>query len=463
MEIKAPRGMQDILPGDVPRWQALEVRVREMARRYGYREIRTPVVEHTEVFQRGVGEGTDIVDHEMYTFQDRGGRSLSLRAEGTAPVMRAFLEHSLGAAGLPVRVYYLCPIFRYDRPQAGRYRQHTQFGAEVIGSPEPSADAEVLSLAVRLLESLGLAHLDVHLSSVGDAVCRPGYIDALRAYYRPHLGEVCEDCRRRFEIAPMRLLDCKRDRKLASAAPRILEFLCEPCQSHFDGVRANLDLMGISHTVDSSIVRGLGYYTRTAWEAFSEKLGAQDVVFGGGRYDELAEQFGRPAMPGVGFGMGLERLLLVLEREGRALPAEPGPDVFVATAGAEGSGAEREGGGSPAGPAGGSLPAAQGRGITVADRLRRSGLAVVTDVMARGLRAQMKLADRSGAAFVLLLGDEEVTRGIAVLREMATGRQEEIPLDRVPETVVARVRALGPGPRRRGSTGEAERSGKERG
>jgi histidyl-tRNA synthetase len=420
MIAKAPRGMQDVLPAEVGRWHTVETRIRDLAHRYGYQEIRTPVVEHTEVFLRGVGSGTDIVDKEMYTFLDRGERSLSLRAEGTAPVMRAFLEHNLGSAGLPVKLYYLCPIFRYDRPQAGRYRQHTQFGAEVIGAAEPTADAEVLSLAVRLIESLGLARFEVHLSSVGDAVCRPGYIEILKEYYRPRLGEVCEDCRRRFEVAPMRLLDCKHahDREIARGAPRMLDFLCDPCRAHFEGVRVHLDAMGLPYIVDPFIVRGLDYYTRTAWEAFSGALGAQNVVFGGGRYDGLAEQLGGRATPGVGFGMGLERLLLVLEQEGSTIPGEPGPDVYLATAGTD-----------------------PGWALALADRLRRVGIATDLDVMARGLRAQMKQADRLGARLVVVLGEDEVRRGAAVIREMATGAQEETALDALPESLAARLQS----------------------
>ena len=411
MTVKAPRGMPDILPGDMGRWHYIEAEIRDVARRYGYLEIRTPVVEHTEVFLRGVGSGTDIVDKEMYTFLDRGERSLTLRAEGTAPVMRAFLEHNLGAAGLPVKVYYLCPIFRYDRPQAGRYRQHNQFGAEVIGSAEPAADAEVLSLAVRLVQGLGIRDVDVRLSSVGNDVCRPAYIEALRAYYRPHLDELCDDCRRRFDIAPMRLLDCKRehDQRLARRAPRMLDYLCGPCRAHFDAVRAHLDALGVHYTVDPLIVRGLDYYTRTAYEALSGKLGAQNVIFGGGRYDGLAEQLGGPPTPGVGFGMGMERLLLVLEEEGVTLPGDPRLDVFIVTAGAEGA-----------------------RALAVADGLRRLGLAVDLDLMARGLRAQMKQADRLGAAFVVVLGEEEAQRGVAAVRDMATGAQHEVALDGLP-------------------------------
>ncbi len=420
MIVKAPRGMADTLPAEVGRWHAVEARIRDLARRFGYREIRTPVVELTEVFQRGVGTGTDIVDKEMYTFADRGGRSLSLRAEGTAPVMRAFLEHTLGAGGLPVKVYYICPIFRYDRPQAGRYRQHTQFGAECIGAPEPAADAEVLSLAVRLVQSLGLARFEVHLSSVGDGVCRPRYLTALRAYYRPHLADLCDDCRRRFEIAPMRLLDCKResDQRLARQAPRMLDYLCDPCREHLRSVRAHLDAMGVAYTIDPLIVRGLDYYTRTAWEGVAETLGAQNVIFGGGRYDGLAEQLGGRPTPGVGFGMGIERLLLTLEREGVALPSERGPEVYIATAGAGASEA-----------------------LALADRLRGAGIATDLEVMARGLRAQLKQADRLGARFVLLLGEDEIRRGVAAIREMATGTQEEAPLDALPEVLAARLRA----------------------
>ena len=424
MILKAPRGMQDILPADVGRWHVVERGAHDLARRYGYRELRTPIVEHTEVFQRGVGSGTDIVDKEMYTFLDRGQRSLSLRAEGTAPVMRAFLEHNLGAAGLPVKVYYICPIFRYDRPQAGRYRQHAQFGAEVIGAAEPAADAEVASLAVRLLESFGLSQFELHLSSVGDGVCRPAYIERLRAYYRPHLDEVCEDCRRRFDVAPMRLLDCKRprDREIARQAPHILDYLCDPCREHFAGVRAGLDAMGVRYAVDPLIVRGLDYYTRTAFEALSKSLGAQDALFGGGRYDGLAEQLDGPPTPGVGFGLGLERLLRAVEEEGIRLPADDAIDVYLATAGTDPAGA-----------------------LAIADRLRRAGIAADLDVMGRGLRAQMKQADRLGARFVVVLGDDEVRRGVAAIREMATGAQDEASLDSLPEVLAARLGALGRG------------------
>lgn len=422
MELQAPRGMQDVLPSETPRWQALEARVREVAHRFGYGEIRTPAVEHTEVFQRGVGAGTDIVDKEMYTFQDRGTRSLTLRAEGTAPVMRAFLEHKMGATGLPVRVYYICPIFRYDRPQAGRYRQHTQFGAEVLGAGQPAADAEVLSLAVRFVESLNVK-FELHLSSVGDTVCRPAYLDVLRDYYRPHLGEICEDCRRRFDIAPLRLLDCKKehDREIARGAPRILDYLCDPCKEHLGAVRSYLDEMGIVYAMDPQIVRGLDYYTRTAWEAFSGALGAQNVIFGGGRYDGLAEQLGGSPTPGVGFGMGLERLLLVLQEEGIELYKPATPDLFVATIG----------------------PREVAHALKIADRHRKE-FTVIVDVMSRSLSAQMKQANRLRAAFVLIVGPIQ-----AELRDMDTGQQIEVPFGDVDNVVAAKLRAHRDGKERR--------------
>jgi histidyl-tRNA synthetase len=438
--------MQDILPGQAARWEHVEGVLRDLARRYGYREIRTPVVEHTEVFQRGVGEGTDIVEKEMYTFLDRGGRSLSLRAEGTAPVMRAFLEHNLGAAGLPVRAYYICPVFRYDRPQAGRYRQHTQFGAEVIGSAGPAADAEVLGLAVRGLEALGLEGVELHLNSVGDAVCRPPYLAALREYFRPYLGELCDDCRRRFETAPLRLLDCKNehDRRIAAGAPRMLAFLCDACREHFDGVQEHLAAAGITYRIDPGIVRGLDYYTRTAAEVFSGKIGAQSAMFGGGRYDGLAEQLGGRPTPGVGFGMGLERVLLVLDQTGIAVPGDPPPDLFIATVPAQGPEQERRLG---------------ARAHALADGLRRAGLSVHADVMPRSLTAQMRYANRLGARFVWILDaarlplrdmgtKEEVALAASPADAEALERGDPSAVERLQRMVTARVRPDAPGKER---------------
>lgn len=403
---QAPRGMRDILPGEVERWQAIEAIIHDLAGRYGFHEIRTPIVEHTEVFQRTVGEATDLVEKEMYTFADRGGRSLSLRPEGTAAVMRAYLERGLARQPQPVKLYYVAPMFRYDRPQRGRYRQHTQFGAEIIGSPDPSADAEVVTLPVRLLQAVGLTEVEVRLNTVGDAACRPRYLAALRDYFRPHLDDLCDDCRRRYQEHPLRLLDCKREgcHRIARGAPEIFGSLCDACAAHFDGVRAQFDLLGIRYTIDPFIVRGLDYYTRTAVEVYSGRLGAQNAMFGGGRYDGLAEQLEGPPTPGVGFGFGLDRLLLVTEQEGLAGALDRGVEVMVVTVG----------------------PAARPEGVRLADELRRAAIRTEGDLLARSVAAQMKHADRLGARFAAVLGDEELAAGTVTLREMATGAQTAV-------------------------------------
>ncbi|MDR5694360.1 MAG: histidine--tRNA ligase [Armatimonadota bacterium] len=419
MKYRAVRGMHDILPEESWKWQYLEEKIRTFAHRYGFREIRTPMLEYTEVFQRGVGEGTDIVEKEMYTFLDRGGRSLSLRPEGTAAVVRAYLEHNLGASGTPVKLYYIAPLFRYDRPQRGRYRQHHQFGAEILGTPDPAADAEVLSLPIRLMQDLGLREVEVHLNSVGDAACRPRYIAALRDYFGRYLDELCPDCRRRYDVNPLRILDCKEERchRLAREAPTIFPYLCQECRTHFEGVQEHLDWLGIRYTIDPFIVRGLDYYTRTAAEVYSGKLGAQNAMFGGGRYDGLASQLGGPPVPGVGFGMGIERLLLVLEEEGIALPREDGVDVFVATTGKTG---HRE-------------------AFQLLDQMRQAGLRADGDPSHRELRAQMKLANRLGARYAVILGEEELRLGMATVRNMASGDQERLPLGGLIEALRERI------------------------
>jgi len=406
--IQAPRGMRDILPGEVERWQALEAMVHDLAARYGFREIRTPIVEHTEVFQRTIGEATDLVEKEMYTFTDRGDRRLSLRPEGTAAVMRAYLEHGGASWPQPVKLYYIAPMFRYDRPQAGRYRQHVQFGAEIIGAPGPEADVEVLSLPIRLMQALGLADIEVHLNSVGDAACRPKYIDALRAYFTRHVDALCADCRRRLEVNPLRVLDCKKEgcHAVAREAPTIVGFLDPACRAHFEGVQAHFDALGISYVLDPFIVRGLDYYTRTAVEVYSGTLGAQNAMFGGGRYDGLAEQLGGRPTPGVGFGFGLDRLLLVLEKEGLAMPSsEKGLAAYVITIG----------------------EAARGEGLRLVDELRRAGLAVDHDLLDRGVNAQMRQADRLGARVALVLGEAEVASKEITVRTLATGEEHRVP------------------------------------
>lgn len=411
---QAPRGMRDVLPPESDRWQWLVSRCREMAHRFGYREIRTPLVEHTEVFLKGVGEGTDIVEHEMYTFPDRAGRSLSLRPEGTAGVVRAYIEHGLHTWPQPVKLYYVAEMFRYDRPQAGRYRQHTQFGAEVLGAAGPAADVDVLSLAVRTLQSLGLRDVRVHLNSVGDSKCRPGYLEVFREYFQSHYDLLDEDSRRRLVTNPLRILDSKveQTRKLAQGAPRILDYLCGECRAHFEAVIRSLEVLGIPVEVDPLIVRGLDYYTRTAAEVHYPKLGAQSTLFGGGRYDGLAEVLGGPPTPGVGFGMGLERVLLVLEEEGLVPDLPASVRVFVC-----GEGASEE-------------------VLKVADSLRGAGVPTELDLVGRSLRAQLRAASRSGARWAVLVRVPDVPAGQVVLRNLHTGDQRAVPAEDVARWVV---------------------------
>jgi histidyl-tRNA synthetase len=425
---KAPRGTQDVLPEESWRWQRLEASFREICRRYSYQEIITPLFEETELFARGVGEGTELVHKQMYTFEDRGGRSLTLRAEGTAPVMRAYLEHNLGAAGGTQKLYYLAPIFRYERPQAGRYRQHHQLGVEAIGSPGPEIDAEVIALFHDFLKEIALEGGVTHLSSIGCPQCRPAFSDALRRFFGPHIAEMCEFCQARYEKNPLRILDCKvpRDVELRAGAPSALDHLCEECRSHFTGVRASLDALHIAYEVDPTIVRGLDYYSRTAFEVVHPALAAKDVIMGGGRYDGLAEMLGGPPTPGIGFGSGLERLLLALadrgtggEMAGVGTPALQGTacgspvlraisaslDLYIASASPEAR-----------------LPA-----LLLAIELRQAGLAVDLDFTNRSLRAQMREAARLGAQHTALLGEDELKTSTVTLRNMETGEQQAIP------------------------------------
>ena len=426
--IQAPRGMHDILPDEAAQWQALEARVRGFAARFGYREIRTPVVEHTEVFQRTSGETSDLVEKEMYTFPDRGGRSLSLRPEGTAGVVRAYLEHSMASLPQPVRLYYIGAMFRYDRPQKGRYRLHHQFGAEIIGTDVPAADVEVLSLPIRLMQSLGLTEATVRINSIGDGLCRPGYVQALRDYFRPHAATLSRDSQRRLEANPLRILESResRDQDLVRGAPVSGDYLCDACRAHFEQVKRLFAVIGIPYVEDPHIVRGLDYYTRTAAEIYSGRLGgAQNAMLGGGRYDGLAEALGGPHVPGVGFGQGLERLLLVLAAEELGVPAGEVADgalqVFVATTGG----------------------AAEVEAFRLLDRLRATGIPAVGEMAGRSLRAQMKSADRLGTRFALIVGAEELASGRAALRDMRSGEQADVALEDAPEELHSRLRETG--------------------
>ena len=406
--ISIPKGTKDMLPRDAAAWHYVEQKARETAALFSFREIRTPMFEHTELFTRGVGETTDIVTKEMYTFEDKGGRSMTLRPEGTAGVARAFIENGLGQDVMPMKAYYLASVFRYERPQSGRLREHHQFGVELYGSSSPYADAEVISLAHTFLSSVGIGGLTLHLNSIGCKECRPKFNAALRGYIGDNLDRMCGKCRERFDKNPLRILDCKEEkcREIVKAAPSITDFLCDDCRAHFEQLQGILERQGVPFVVDPSVVRGLDYYTRTVFEFVSEDIGAQGTVCGGGRYDGLVEEVGGKSTPAVGFGLGLERLLLVLQNTGRLDAPRERADVYLAPLG------ER---------AAGEVPA-------IAAGLRRAGVSADYDMMGRGVKAQMKYADKSGARFVVVIGDNELESGVAVLKNMDTGEERNVAL-----------------------------------
>ena len=405
--ITRPRGTADIIPGEVGKWQYVEESFRRICREYGYAEIRTPAFEHTELFHRSVGEATDIIEKEMYTFQDRSNRNLSLRPEGTAPIARAYLENNLFAGPLPVKLYYLGSMFRYDRPQAGRYRQFHQLGIEVFGSSDPAIDAEVMAMAMDFCRRLGL-QLELQVNNVGCGRCRPVLQEQLQAYFRSCLNGLCNDCRQRFERNPLRILDCKVDRcrELARQAAAGLNCLCDECAAHFQAVRKHLGELNVKYEVNSCLVRGLDYYTKTAFEIMAPNIGAQGSVGGGGRYDGLIETCGGPPTPGIGYAFGLERILLAMQEQGIPVPERERPDVFLVTVDA-------------------SL---EGEALKLLQVLRNQGLAADKDYIGRSLKAQMKYAGKSGIPLVVILGGNEFRQGMVALKDMTTGSQEEIAL-----------------------------------
>lgn len=423
-KISGVKGMNDLLPGElggdmapVEVWQHVERTARELFGRFGYGEIRTPMVEDTALFVRSVGEETDIVGKEMYTFDDKGGRSLSLRPEGTAPAVRAYIEHSVANQEPLTRWYYIGPMFRYERMKTGRYRQFFQIGAEAIGSREAAQDVELMDMVVQLLEALGLREVSLNLNSLGDDACRPAYHQKLVEYLTAHRAELCEDCQRRLETNPMRVLDCKNAKcqAIVQAAPNILQFLCEPCKAHFDEVKRKLDALGTRYVINPQIVRGLDYYTRTTFEfiAAHPALGTASTVGGGGRYDKLLKGLGGPDMPAVGFGLGLDRLTLLLKESGQQFGTPP--DVFIAVA--------DEGSGDAA--------------FALASKLRREGLKVEFDTRGGSLKSQMKRADKTKARYTLVLGQTERESGKAQLKRMADGQQIPVSLSEVAQTVRA--------------------------
>ncbi|MDR1570832.1 MAG: histidine--tRNA ligase [Oscillospiraceae bacterium] len=409
MLIKAPKGTYDVLPQDSSAWQAVERVMRENAALAGYREIRTPVFEHTELFARGVGDTTDVVQKEMYTFLDKGRRSITLKPEGTAGVVRAMLEAGLHQGALPVKVYYLnTPVFRYEAPQAGRMREHHQFGVEVFGAALPTVDAEVIALAARVIRSLGVDDFVVNINSIGCPVCRPTYHTRLRGYLEERKDGLCETCRERLSRNPMRALDCKVEscQTLLAGAPVPLDDLCGECGAHFDGLKNALDVLGIEYRVNPRIVRGLDYYTRTVFELIAQTDQGRHAVCGGGRYDGLVGQLGGPNMPGIGFGMGIERLLMLLEHSGNTPPSAQTPDVYIAPL------SERD----------------RMEAFAIAEQLRGEGIKSDCDHVGRSLKAQFRYADKAGARLLIIIGGDEAARGEARVRDLAAHEEAVIPL-----------------------------------
>lgn len=405
MIIQAPKGTKDMLPADAYKWHYIEEKIRSVVSTYGLREIRTPIFEHTELFTRGVGETTDVVQKEMYTFEDKGKRSITLKAEGTAPAVRAFVENSLYSDAQPTKLYYFTPVFRYENVQKGRLRQHHQFGVEVFGSSDPGLDAEIISIAMRVYKELGVDGLELNINNIGCPECRKKYNDALKEYLRGYFDELCDTCKSRFDRNPMRILDCKEKKckKIVEGAPVILDYVCDDCKEHFEQLKAYLDGMNISYKVDPQIVRGLDYYSKTVFEIINKDI----TVCGGGRYDYLIEEIGGPSMPAVGFGMGIERLLLTLEQEGIEIPKPQYMDLYVGSMGNIG----------------------KVESLKLATKLREKGLKCDCDHMNKSVKAQMKYANKIEAAYTLVLGENEISENRANLKRMSDGQQFSVQLD----------------------------------
>src|SRR5690625_399417 len=412
MKMKAPRGTVDLLPEQTLKWQYVEKMLREISKQFNYGEIRTPLFEHTEVFQRGVGDTTDIVQKEMYTFEDRGGRSITLRPEGTAPVVRSFIENKLyGSPIQPTKLFYFAQMFRYERPQQGRMRQLHQFGVEVLGSDDPSVDAEVIALAMTIYQRLGLQKIKLIINSLGDDESRKIHRQALIDHFTPHMDELCPNCNKRLMKNPLRILDCKEDMNhpAMNTAPSVLDYLNEYSKNYFEQVKGYLDILNIPYVVDPTLVRGLDYYNHTAFEIMSdaEGFGAITTLLGGGRYNGLAEQLGGPPTPGIGFGMGLERLFLALEAENITLPITDELDIYFVALG----------------------EAVQQQAVKLVHKLRDHGFKVDKDYLGRKMKAQLKTADRIKAKYVAILGEDELNKNSIIIRSMETREQIEVPTE----------------------------------
>ncbi|SCG83544.1 histidyl-tRNA synthetase [Proteiniborus sp. DW1] len=408
MLTKAPKGTKDVLATEVYKWQYLEKVFREVCESFGYKEIRTPVFEHTELFERGVGETTDVVQKEMYTFEDKAGRSITLKPEGTAPVVRALIEHKLYSGPLPLKFFYITPCYRYERPQAGRLREFHQFGIEVFGSDQPAVDVEVMALVYNFYKALNVDGIGLNINSIGCSKCRTEYNIKLRNFLEEKLHNLCETCQSRYEKNPMRILDCKNEKCQAEIldAPIMINHLCDECNEHFEKVKEYLELADIKYNVDPKIVRGLDYYTKTAFEFISNEIGSQSTVCGGGRYDGLVEELGGPSTPAVGFGMGIERLLLTLENNGIEIPKEKGLDIFIVTIGEK---ADKE-------------------AFRLLNDLRKNEISADKDYLGRSIKAQFKYSDKLEAQYTIVIGDDEVDKGVVSLKNMHSGEQQEVAL-----------------------------------
>lgn len=407
-KVQRPKGTADVIPGEVHLWHYVENMLKDTAHLFGFEEMRTPVFEHTEVFQRGVGETTDVVQKEMYTFLDKGDRSITLKPEGTAGTVRSYLENGIHGKGAPFKCFYITPVFRYEKPQAGRLREHHQFGVECFGADSFSADSEIISLVYTFLRKLSVDSI-VRINSIGCPKCRPNYNEKLKEYFRAHEEELCETCRERLEKNPMRIIDCKSPvcKKIAEDAPRSIDYLCEECHDHFEGVKQSLEDMGIPYEIDKNIVRGLDYYTKTVFEFIGTGLGSQSTVCGGGRYDGLVEQLGGPKTAGIGFGCGLERLIMTAKAAGHQFPEPFSVDVALVSADEEGARHCRK----------------------LAFQLRQVGVSCEIDLCNRGVKAQMKHADRIMAKHTIVIGSTELENGEANIKIMKTGENVPVKLD----------------------------------
>ena len=419
MLTNAPKGTKDIMMDQVYKWHYVEKKWKEICARYGFKEIRTPIFEHTELFQRGVGDTTDIVQKEMYTFEDHGGRSITLKPEGTSPAVRAFIEHKQYAEVQPIKLYYDIPCFRYEKQQSGRLRQFHQFGVETFGTTNMVADAEIIAIGYDFLTSMGVTDLTLEINSVGCPECRAKHRKALKDFLAPKYDQLCDTCKSRYEKNPMRILDCKSpiDQELVQGAPMMVDFLCDDCKNAFEDLQKNLDALEIPYVINPKIVRGLDYYTKTAFEFVTNSLGAQGTVCGGGRYDNLVEEVGGPPIPGVGFGLGKERLLMLMEANGVEIPKPSDCDVFIATMG----------------------EAAKLYGQKLLFNLRRNGIKCQIDDLQRNFKGQFKYADRLGAKYAVVIGDNELETGVATLKDMEKGEQSEVKFDNLIDELKKRI------------------------